>query len=184
MLTCDHGPGVHTGGQLCVLQACLLAGVGWVHWESARASTSVRVVLWTHWTCRVCAPPPQLRLHTPHSPTDQLGQHNTARWVNTHSPLITDTDRTTGIRKGRHGNCTMIATGKDPLSCNRPPPPPLLLYSATAAVLTELNSYEHKWISDGPAMVHLWMTPLFILFRHITSLIFSRKAQIWLAGPS
>lgn len=75
-LTCDHGPVVHTGGQLRVLQACLLAGVGWAQPESARSSTLVWLVLWTHWTCRVCSPPPQLRLHTPHSPTDQLGRHS------------------------------------------------------------------------------------------------------------
>lgn len=89
MFTCDQGPVVHTGGQVCVLQACLLVGVGWTHRGSARASTLVWLVLWTHWTCRVCSPPPQLRLHTPHSPMDQLEQHNTARWVNTHSSSIT-----------------------------------------------------------------------------------------------
>lgn len=87
LLTCDHGPAVHTGGQLCVLQACLLAGVGWVQRESARASTLVWLVLWSHWTCRVCSPPPQLRLHTPHSPTDQLGQHNTSP-LSQHAQLL------------------------------------------------------------------------------------------------
>lgn len=76
MHTCDHGPVVQTGGQLCVLQACLLPGVGWVQRESARSSTLVWLVLWTHWTCRVCSPPPQLWLQTPHSPTDQLAQHS------------------------------------------------------------------------------------------------------------
>lgn len=74
-LTCDHDPVVHTGGQLWVLQACRLAGVGWAQPESARSSTWVWLLLRTQPTCRVCSPPPQLRLHTPHLPTDQLGRH-------------------------------------------------------------------------------------------------------------
>lgn len=74
-LTCDHDPVVHTGGQLWVLQACLLPGVGWAQPESARSSTLVWLLLRTQPTCRVCSPPPQLRLHAPHSPTDQLGRH-------------------------------------------------------------------------------------------------------------
>ncbi len=96
MLTCDHGPVVQTGGQLCVLQACLLAGVGWAQWESARASTLVWLVLWTHWTCRVCCPPPQLWLHTPHSPTDQLGQHNTSP-LSQHAQLLNHLFRQPGL---------------------------------------------------------------------------------------
>lgn len=75
VLTCDHDPVVHTGGQLWVLQACLLPGVGWAQPESARSSTSLWLLLRTQPTCRVCSPPPQLRLHAPHSPTDQLGRH-------------------------------------------------------------------------------------------------------------
>lgn len=75
-LTCDHGPAVQTGGQLCVLHACLLAGAGWEHWESDRTSALTWLILWTHWTCRICSPPPQPRLHPPHSPTDQLEKHN------------------------------------------------------------------------------------------------------------
>lgn len=78
-LTCDHGPVAHTGGQLCVLQACSLARAGWTHWASDRSATPVWLVLWTHWTDLVCSPPPQLRLHAPHSPTDQLGWHNINR---------------------------------------------------------------------------------------------------------
>ncbi len=116
MLTCDHGPVVQTGGQLCELQACLLAGVGWAQRESARVSALVWLVLWTHRTCRVCSPPPQLRLHTPHSPTDQLEQHNTSRWVNTHNSSITLSDRPAGNYQW-HDNCTMIATVKDSLCC-------------------------------------------------------------------
>lgn len=78
MLTCDHGPVVQTGGQLCVLQACLLTGANWVQPESARMSVLIWLVFWTHRTSRACSPPPQLRLHSPHCPTDQLGQQNTS----------------------------------------------------------------------------------------------------------
>lgn len=106
ILTCDHGPVVQTGGQLCVLQACLLAGVGcWAQWESARASASVWLVFWTHWTCRICSPPPQLRLHTPHSPTDQLGQHNT-RTLNQHARLLNHLIQT-GLRESTNDMITV-----------------------------------------------------------------------------
>lgn len=105
MLTCDHGPAVQTGGQLCELQACLLVGVGWAQRESARASTSVWLVLWTHWTCRVCSPPPQLRLHTPHSPTDQLGQHNTSL-LSQHAQLLNHFTQT-GLREFTNDTITV-----------------------------------------------------------------------------
>lgn len=108
-LTCDHAPAVQTAGQLWVLQACRLAGVGWAQRESGRSSTSARLVLWTHWAFLVCSPPPQLRLHTPQSPTDQLEQHNTASWANACcSSLTNKTHRPAGINKW-HNNCTIVA---------------------------------------------------------------------------
>jgi len=84
---------VQTGGQLCVLQACLRTGMDSAQRESVRASTLVWLVFWTHWTCRVCSPPPQLWLHTPHSPTDQLGQHTTQSPLSKHAQLLNHLNR-------------------------------------------------------------------------------------------
>lgn len=98
-LTCDHGPVRHTGGQLCVLQACRLAGAGWTHWASDRWAASVWLVLWIHWTSLVCSPPPQLWLHAPHSPTDQLGWHNINRLSQQAAPKSLVFRRPLGIHK-------------------------------------------------------------------------------------
>ena len=73
--TSDHGPALHSGGQLWVLQLCLLSGAGSPHWVSASESSSVWLLLCTQRTCRVRSPPPQLRLQVPHSPTLHLEQH-------------------------------------------------------------------------------------------------------------
>lgn len=91
---------VQTGGQLCVLQASRLAGAGWAHWASGRSVTSVWLVLWMHWTSLVCSPPPQLWVHAPHSPTDQLGWHNINRLSQQTAPKSPVSDGLWGFTNG------------------------------------------------------------------------------------